>query len=163
MWERALSRDLSTPDLLVDGDAVVFAQSECVAQSLQEAAFRFGIEIDRECRRGIGLARGFQLVDTQRERRFDVAVGKDTAPVIGPVAADTIQQASKYLENKSVGEVVSDVEDFARREPLIFLGGTFAVGLLLGRFLKASAPDDRGRTERARYDAPPPPRRTPSP
>lgn len=84
---------------------------------------------------------------------------------VGPVsgylgdAADSIQQASKYLENKSVGEVVSDVEDFARREPLIFLGGTFALGLLVGRFLKSASPDPRGRAERERYDAPPPPRR----
>lgn len=84
---------------------------------------------------------------------------------VGPVsgylgdAADSIQQASKYLENKSVGEVVSDVEDFARREPLIFLGGTFAVGLLLGRFLKASSPEGRRGAERDRFEAPPPPRR----
>lgn len=63
-------------------------------------------------------------------------------------AADTVQGASKYLENKSVGEVVSDVESFARREPLIFLGGTFAVGLLLGRFLKSASPAATFRDDR---------------
>ncbi len=55
-------------------------------------------------------------------------------------AADMVEGASRYLEDKSVGEVVGDVESFARREPLIFLGGTFAVGFMLGRFLKASSP-----------------------
>jgi hypothetical protein len=60
-------------------------------------------------------------------------------------AADSIQDASKYLENKSVSEVISDVESLARREPLLFLGGSLAVGMLIGRFLKAAAPSDRDR------------------
>lgn len=55
-------------------------------------------------------------------------------------AADRIESASRYLNSRDLGQVVSDVERFARREPLIFLGGTFAIGLMLGRFLKASSP-----------------------
>ena len=68
--------------------------------------------------------------------------GSPASAVSGYVgsAADMVEGASRYLEEKSVGEVVGDVESFARREPLIFLGGTFAVGFMLGRFLKASAP-----------------------
>ena len=31
------------------------------------------------------------------------------------------------------------VESFARREPLLFIGGAFALGMVAARFLKASA------------------------
>lgn len=56
-------------------------------------------------------------------------------------AADRVESASRYLSSRNLGQVVGDVERFARREPVIFLGGTFAIGLMLGRFLKASAPE----------------------
>jgi hypothetical protein len=36
--------------------------------------------------------------------------------------------------------VVRDAENYARREPLIFLGAAFAVGFIAARFLKASSP-----------------------
>lgn len=59
-------------------------------------------------------------------------------------AADGIEQVTDYFRDKSVGEIVDDVERFARREPALFLGGAFALGLLGARFLKSSS---RGRAE----------------
>ncbi len=53
-------------------------------------------------------------------------------------AADQVDKVSAYFDKKSLGEVARDVEDFARREPAMFLGGEFVLGLLGGRFLKAS-------------------------
>jgi hypothetical protein len=61
-------------------------------------------------------------------------------------AADQVERASAYFDKKSLGEVASDVEGFARREPALFLGGAFALGLLGGRFLKASRPASTGST-----------------
>jgi len=54
-------------------------------------------------------------------------------------AADGIEQVSDYFEKKQLGDMVSDVERFARREPGLFLGGAFALGLLAARFLKSSS------------------------
>lgn len=54
-------------------------------------------------------------------------------------AADGIEQITSYFRNKSPGEMVSDVERFARREPALFIGGAFALGLLGARFLKSSS------------------------
>jgi hypothetical protein len=45
---------------------------------------------------------------------------------------------SDYLRDKSLTDVVGDVERFARREPVIFVGGAFLIGLLGSRFLKSS-------------------------
>jgi hypothetical protein len=53
-------------------------------------------------------------------------------------AAEQIERASDYLQDRSLGQLVGDVESFARREPALFLGGAFLAGLLAGRFLKSS-------------------------
>jgi hypothetical protein len=38
-----------------------------------------------------------------------------------------------------VGELIGDVEQFARRSPALFLGGAFALGVLAARFVKSSS------------------------
>src|SRR5918911_4028667 len=53
-------------------------------------------------------------------------------------AAQQVERLSSYLQNRDVGEVIDEVEDFARRQPALFLGGAFALGLLGARFLKSS-------------------------
>lgn len=54
-------------------------------------------------------------------------------------AADQIERLSGYIQNKEVGELVDDVERYARRQPALFLGGAFVLGLLGARFLKSSS------------------------
>jgi len=54
-------------------------------------------------------------------------------------AAQQIERLSTYLRNRNVGDLVGEVERFARRQPAIFLGGAFALGLLGARFLKSSS------------------------
>jgi len=53
-------------------------------------------------------------------------------------AADGVEAASDYLKEKSISDVLGDVGGFARREPAMFIGGAFVLGLLGGRFLKSS-------------------------
>jgi len=53
-------------------------------------------------------------------------------------AADGIEEVTDYFRTRNVGEIVGDVERFARREPALFIGGAFALGLLGARFLKSS-------------------------
>lgn len=62
-------------------------------------------------------------------------------------AADRVQRFSDYLQRHDVHEMVDGVERVARRQPAIFLGGAFALGLLGARFLKSSRrarADERG-------------------
>lgn len=56
-------------------------------------------------------------------------------------AADTIDNLSRQLNDKNIDELVHEAQDFARREPQIFLGGAVLAGILLARFLKSSAPE----------------------
>jgi hypothetical protein len=59
------------------------------------------------------------------------------APYVGRVA-DQVDRAADFLEGHSVEEITRDVNQFARRNPAVFLAGCFAAGLLVARFLKAS-------------------------
>jgi ElaB/YqjD/DUF883 family membrane-anchored ribosome-binding protein len=56
------------------------------------------------------------------------------------VAAQKIEQVADYLERKDMKGMYRDVENFARSNPAIFIGGAFAIGLLAARFLKSSNP-----------------------
>lgn len=54
------------------------------------------------------------------------------------LAASQADNLAGFLNNHEVADLVDDVEDFARRQPAVFLGGAFAVGMLGARFLKSS-------------------------
>lgn len=53
--------------------------------------------------------------------------------------ADQIEQVSTYLSDRGVEEVLADVQNLARRQPALFLGGAFTLGLLVGRFMRSSS------------------------
>jgi hypothetical protein len=59
--------------------------------------------------------------------------------------ADQLDRAAGYLDRSDVDSLVDGVERFARRNPALFIGAAFAVGVLGARFLKSSrshlAPD----------------------
>ena len=49
-----------------------------------------------------------------------------------------------YLRGKDFDRMVDDLEGFARRQPALFLGGAFMLGLLAARFLKSGNPRGYG-------------------
>lgn len=84
-----------------------------------------------------GLSNVSQVVrQTSEELR-----SRDQAMVAGYVdqAAEQLDRATRYLRSRDVRQIVGDVESFARREPTLFIGGAFALGLLAARFLKSSS------------------------
>lgn len=58
-------------------------------------------------------------------------------------AANQIEQLSQRLRDKDVGELLEDAQRLARRQPAVFIGSAFALGLLGVRFFKSSARRDR--------------------
>lgn len=68
-------------------------------------------------------------------------------------AATQVDNLASFLNNREVGELVDEVEDFARRQPAVFIGGAFALGVLGARFLRSSRQNmglDPGRDYRRR-------------
>jgi uncharacterized protein YukE len=53
-------------------------------------------------------------------------------------AADQVDRFAEYLRSTNVSQMVNKVEQIARRQPAIFVGGAFVLGLLGARFLKSS-------------------------
>lgn len=53
--------------------------------------------------------------------------------------ANQVERLTNYLSNNEVKDLLDEAESLARRNPELFLGGAFALGLLASRFLKSSA------------------------
>jgi hypothetical protein len=62
-------------------------------------------------------------------------------------AADHLERFSNGLRDKSADELMRDVRQMARRQPTLFIGGSFAVGLLAARFFKSSGDRQSRRFE----------------
>jgi hypothetical protein len=60
-------------------------------------------------------------------------------------AADQIDRFSTQLRNRDVGELVNEVQRFARKQPALFVGSAFAIGVIGARFLKSSSDNRRRR------------------
>ena len=67
-------------------------------------------------------------------------------------AADRVDNLAHYLHDRELNEIVDQVEDFARRQPVAFLGGAFALGVLGARFLKSSQTGMTRHQARDSYD-----------
>lgn len=61
-------------------------------------------------------------------------------------AAEGLQHVSDALRSRDLDTLLRDAEDFARRQPAVFIGAAAVAGFLAVRFLKSSSshqPDDR--------------------
>src|SRR3954453_4871208 len=69
--------------------------------------------------------------DQLRQEQPQVAGFADTA-------ASQVARFAGRIRTSSPGEMVAEVEQFARRQPAVFLGGALLLGAVAARFLKAS-------------------------
>jgi predicted Zn-dependent protease len=59
--------------------------------------------------------------------------------------ADRLESASSALRERSVEDLASSFNDFARRQPAAAFAGSVLAGFALSRFLKSSAPRPQSR------------------
>lgn len=78
-----------------------------------------------------GLAKALRFSAQQLE-------GNMAVPYIGKVA-EQLEHAAKAISGVDAQEALEGLQRFARREPLLFLGGALVFGISGGRFLKSSA------------------------
>ncbi|MGB3541726.1 hypothetical protein [Rubrivirga sp.] len=62
---------------------------------------------------------------------------RDAFATYAEQAATQIDQFTTSIRDRSVGEILDEAERFARREPGLFVGGAFLLGIFGARFLKA--------------------------
>ena len=53
--------------------------------------------------------------------------------------AEQIGRLSHYLSENDIRAVLDDVQDYARRQPLIFVAGALGIGIIASRFFKSSS------------------------
>jgi len=73
---------------------------------------------------------------------------QDVAARYTDTAAERIEQFADSLRNRDVDELVNQAEQYARRQPEVFIGGAIAVGFVLARFLRTSGDRTARRHER---------------
>lgn len=56
-------------------------------------------------------------------------------------AAEQLERFGDYLQEQDVEQIIDNVQDYARRNPALILGSTFALGFLAARFLKNAGPE----------------------
>lgn len=105
-----------------------------------------GDEVDT--RAGAGFDRAGTMLDHMADavERAGEDLRSEEAPVadVARAAAGQLRSAADYMRSADMGTILGNAEDFARRQPAIFLGGALALGLMASRFLKASPPSSGG-------------------
>jgi hypothetical protein len=79
--------------------------------------------------------------------------GQDSVATWVRQAADGLERASGTVRERGVDDLLGTVEDFARRQPVAFLGGAVAAGFGLARLMKSSADRRRSATTGSRMGA----------
>lgn len=67
---------------------------------------------------------------------------EQTSPQLARYVRDAASAADDFSESmrtRKIGDILQDVTDYARREPVVFFGITVAAGFALSRFLKSTA------------------------
>jgi hypothetical protein len=119
-----------------DGKALWGEAKDAVAQVAESASEKLKGAIDSQKEKA--AERVGEVASALRETGEGL---RDVGPLpdLADQAAEQIEKLATYVQSKNLGDLVREVERFARREPAIFLGASFAVGLLGGRFMKATS------------------------
>lgn len=121
----------------------IYTQAKSTAGQAYGVATQKAAEVLDEKKTGLtdGLS---SVADTIRQVGENLRENEDQTPIAGKAAeygetlAKQIEKVSGYFERNDVRAMVRDVETYARRNPAVFIGAAFAVGLLAARFLKSS-------------------------
>jgi uncharacterized protein YjbJ (UPF0337 family) len=115
------------------------AAGQVANQARQQVSSRVAGQKDRAADGLTSLAHALRQTSQQLREQDQQTI---TGYVEG--AASQVERISNYLKQNDLGGLIDDVEQFARRQPALFLGGTFVLGLLGARFLKSSRPATGG-------------------
>jgi hypothetical protein len=80
--------------------------------------------------------------------------GKDAPAKLAEQVAGQADRVGDYLKGASGDRILRDVEDFARRQPMLVAAGALALGFAASRFLKASSGRRYEATYQPRHERP---------
>ena len=94
-----------------------------------------------------------KVASTVRRLSTDMQFDQPQIANVAMTAADKADDVARYLRETDARQIISNVEDTARRQPLIFIGGAFLLGLAASRLIKAGSPDsaNAGQFKQSNY------------
>ena len=92
-----------------------------------------------EKQKGTALGELDSVASALRKAGSELGDNSGVAGKLVSAIADRVESAGQSLNGKELGDVVDDLERFARRNPATFISGAIAVGFIASRFLKSSA------------------------
>lgn len=132
------SDQLRTPAPETSSQQTTQQQAQQVADSAkakgQEMMDRAQQQADAQRERTADRLSG--VADTMREKQQDLP-GGETTQRVAATAADKMDQASTYLQQHDMGDIVNDLQQFARAHPAESLVAAVALGFLAGRALRS--------------------------
>jgi hypothetical protein len=81
-----------------------------------------------------------QVADSVRRVSLDLESEQPAIASAAMTAADQVDRAAHYLQQTDAREILRSVEDMARRQPLLFLGGAFVLGVAATQHRRSFGP-----------------------
>ena len=122
--------------------------SEYAEQGREQAKGQIATQKERASSELQGIAQALQQTGSQLREQDQGSIGQ-----YAEQAADQVGRLSDFLSEKDSEELISEVEDFARNKPAVFLGAAFAAGAVAARFLKSSAGQTGDLKEELKHEA----------
>jgi len=128
----------SAEDLAKSADAAARSTASDMADTVSATATAKGAEM----RQGVAD----EVADVATALRKAADEMRNGSPQQRTMAqlASGLADASEAVGNKDLGELAGELSGFARRSPLVFLGGAALVGFAAARFAKASSTTSPG-------------------
>jgi hypothetical protein len=79
-----------------------------------------------------------QVAQSIRRVSTDMQTDQPQIADVAMTAADQAEKVAQYLRETDARQLIGNIEDVARRQPLLFLGGAFLLGVAASRFIKAA-------------------------
>ncbi len=122
--------------------------SEYAEQGREQAKGQIATQKERASSELQGISRALRQTGDQLREQDQDSIGQ-----YAEQAADQVGRLSDFLSEKDSEQLISEVEDFARHRPAIFLGAAFVVGAAAARFLKSSAGQTGDLKEELKHEA----------
>lgn len=115
---------------------------QVVDQARQQVKSQLSVQKDRAVDGLESVAEALRNTSQQLHEGQQAGVGQ-----YADSAAELVERASGYLREREVEDLVFEVENFARRNPVMFLTGAFLIGFSAARFLKSSGGGGAGGSD----------------
>lgn len=113
-----------------------------LAERATEVGFSKADQARQQTAEGLG-----QLASSVRRVSTDMESEQPMIANLADTAAEQTERIAGFLRETDARELVHTVEDVARRQPLLFVGGAFLLGVAASRFIKAAGGGSSGRQD----------------